>query len=93
MSCTHYDPPPEAEFQESNITQYVKAHTALGGGQLALFGTGCLHTWAGDISEITNCFTDVTVIDKRKLFDDSCGRFVAILNLTFNGVELKIWSV
>ena len=76
MSCTHYDPPlDDDEFKESNITEYVKAHTALGGGQLALFGTGCLHTWASEISEVDHCFTDTRLIDKRILFDDSCGRF------------------
>lgn len=74
MSCTHYDPPPASQFDEKLITKYVKAHTALGGGYLALFGTGGLHTWASSIEELVPCFTDTRQIDKLELFDDSGGR-------------------
>ena len=74
MSCTHYDPPPQEMFDDKLITKYVKAHTALGGGQLALFGTGGLHTWACDVEQLVPCFTDVQMINKHSLFDDSGGR-------------------
>ncbi|KAJ7378717.1 hypothetical protein OS493_021299 [Desmophyllum pertusum] len=74
MSCTHYDPPPPDQLNEKLVTKYIKAHTALGGGHLALFGTGGLHTWASSIDELVPCFTDSRVIDKLELFDDSGGR-------------------
>ena len=73
MSCTHYMPPDEIDVKQ--ITKYVKAHTALGGGQLGLFGTAGLHTWAKDVDELVKCFTDNREIDRRKLFDDSAGRW------------------
>lgn len=76
MSCTHYDPPPPEEFDEKDIHLYVKAHTALGGGHLALFGTGGLHTWADNVDDLVSCFTNSEKIDRRCLFDDSCRRFV-----------------
>jgi hypothetical protein len=74
MSCSHYDPPDE--INPKDIPRYVKAHTALGGGQLGLFGTAGLHTWAGEVGELVRCFTDSKEIDKKKLFDDSAGRYV-----------------
>ena len=74
MSCTHYDPPAPDQFNAKLITKYIRAHTALGGSYLALFGTGGLHTWASSIEELVQCFTDCQVIDKLKLFDDSGGR-------------------
>ena len=72
MSCSHYDPPDEID--PKHIPLYVKAHTALGGGKLGLFGTAGLHTWAGEARELVKCFTDCKEIDKTKLFDDSAGR-------------------
>ena len=74
MSCTHYEPPTPDQFNEQLITKYIKAHTALGGGHLALFGTGGLHTWASSIEQLVSCFTDSRKIDKLQLFDDSGGR-------------------
>lgn len=74
MSCTHYDPPSPDLFNAKLFTKYIKAHTALGGSHLALFGTGGLHTWASSIEELVACFTDGRMIDKLQLFDDSGGR-------------------
>ena len=74
MSCSHYDPPDE--INSKDIPSYVKAHTALGGGKLGLFGTAGLHTWASELGELVRCFTDDRIIDKTKLFDDSAGRYV-----------------
>ena len=74
MSCTHYDPPSPGLFNAKLFTKYIKAHTALGGSHLALFGTGGLHTWASSIEELVACFTDGRMIDKLQLFDDSGGR-------------------
>ena len=47
-----------------------------GGGGLALFGTGNLHTWAASVDEIYKRFTDNRKIDRTKLMDDSAYRFV-----------------
>ena len=46
-----------------------------GGGGLALFGTGNLHTWAASVDEIYRRFTDQRKIDRTKLMDDSAYRF------------------
>uniref|UniRef100_A0A1B6D7B1 Uncharacterized protein n=1 Tax=Clastoptera arizonana TaxID=38151 RepID=A0A1B6D7B1_9HEMI len=52
----------------------VRAHAALGGGGLALFGTGCLHTWPSKVEEILPCFLNDTQVDTNFLMDDSCHR-------------------
>ena len=70
MSCTHYDPP-QTNLRPQDVHLYVKGHTALGGGQLGLFGTGGLHTWASSVEMLLSCFTNTKIIDKTKLFDDS----------------------
>ena len=87
MSCTHYDPPPPDQFNEKLVTKYIKAHTALGGGHVALFGTGGLHTWASNIQELVPCFTNCQTINKLELFDDSGGRYVEQVGLV-HGHEL-----
>jgi len=50
------------------------AHTALGGGSLALFGGGNLFTWPGSLQEVQKAFMDTTVIDTENFFSDSVGR-------------------
>jgi len=50
------------------------AHTALGGGALALFGGGNLFTWPGSLSNAQEAFMDTCTIDTRKFFSDSVGR-------------------
>ncbi|RZF31884.1 hypothetical protein LSTR_LSTR015456 [Laodelphax striatellus] len=52
----------------------VKAHAALGGGGLALFGTGCLHTWPTRVEDVFTCFLDPTPVDTSRIMDDSCFR-------------------
>ena len=74
MSCTRYIPPSDDEFDEQNVHNYVKGHTALGGGNMALFGTGCLHTWARNLDEFVSRFVDDRTIDRKRLFDDSARR-------------------
>ncbi|KAK3084068.1 hypothetical protein FSP39_007629 [Pinctada imbricata] len=75
MSFTRYIPPVnETPKSHSEILRHTKGHTALGGGGLALFGTGNLHTWARDVSEIHARFTDSRKIDRRKFMDDSAYR-------------------
>ncbi len=50
------------------------AHTALGGGNLALFGSLHLHTCPQTLDDITTSFSDTTWIDTNILPDDSNGR-------------------
>lgn len=64
LSCTEWDGEAGA----------VKAHAALGGGGLALFGTACLHTWPSSVEDVTRCFLDTTSVDTSHLMDDSCYR-------------------
>jgi len=74
MSCTRYMPPSDNQFDEKKVPDYVKGHTALGGGNMALFGTGCLHTWARNLDEFVSRFVDDRIIDRKSLFDDSARR-------------------
>lgn len=48
----------------------------LGGGGLALCGTGTLHCWAESVDEVVHRFTDRRRIDRSKLMDDSAYRLV-----------------
>ncbi|RYZ85632.1 MAG: hypothetical protein EOO68_29995, partial [Moraxellaceae bacterium] len=50
------------------------AHTALGGNNLAVFGSLHLHTCPSTLDEITASFSNVTRIDTTILPDDSAGR-------------------
>ncbi len=55
-------------------TKKAYAHTALGGGQLALFGGANLFTWPSSIADAQETFTDTTRIDTTRFFSDSVGR-------------------
>ncbi|ELR20658.1 uncharacterized protein ACA1_054020 [Acanthamoeba castellanii str. Neff] len=50
------------------------AHTALGGGPMALFGSGGLYSWPRTLDEVRRCWMDATAVDKTRCFDDSGGR-------------------
>eukprot|EP00871_Galdieria_phlegrea_P002876 jgi/Galph1/358/GphlegSOOS_G5109.1 len=63
MSFTRYNP----------VMKVAKAHTALGGDRLALFGGGCLYSWPETIDEVVSRFLDCRHSDPS-LFDDSGGR-------------------
>lgn len=63
MSFTRYD----------SRSKVVKAHTALGGGRLALFGGGCLYSWPETLAQVVERFLDDRPCD-ASLFDDSGGR-------------------
>ncbi|XP_046680773.1 putative zinc metalloproteinase C607.06c [Homalodisca vitripennis] len=78
LSCTHWD----------GREKVVKAHAALGGGGLALFGTGCLHTWPSVVEDVVTCFLDTTPVDTQYLMDDSCyrGTFGSCFSTTLGSV-------
>lgn len=71
MGMTQYNP----------NTGKCAAHTALGGGQMALFGSGGLHTWPCTLGEVRACWMDSTKVDKSRNFDDSGGRGITHCNL------------
>lgn len=52
----------------------VFAHTALGGGDLGLFGGGSLFTWPNSLQDAFRVFADDTEIDATKVHEDSAGR-------------------
>ncbi|KAK6625505.1 hypothetical protein RUM43_005804 [Polyplax serrata] len=77
LSCTKYIPTEkEPETYEETVAQ-MQGHIALGGGGLAIFGTGCLHTWPETIDQILPRFLNDTKVDKKLFMDDSCYRSVA----------------
>jgi hypothetical protein len=55
-------------------TGKVGAHTALGGGNMALFGGGDLFTWPDSISQSQAAFMNATLVDPKEMFSDSIGR-------------------
>jgi hypothetical protein len=55
-------------------TGKVRAHTALGGGSLALFGGGDLFAWPDSIAEAQKAFMNATLVNPKKIFSDSIGR-------------------
>ena len=55
-------------------TKVAKAHTALGGGNLGLFGSAGLFAWPGTTAEIQEAFNDTTRVDAARTHDDSNGR-------------------
>lgn len=61
MGFTRYDAP----------TQTKLAHTALGGGGLALFGSGPLRFWPTAIADVPRAFADGRRTDPKVEFDDS----------------------
>lgn len=59
---------------EKEMMKNVKGQVSLGGGGLALVGTGALYTWASDISGIIKGFMNNSPIDSNTLMDFSAGR-------------------
>ncbi|GFR26537.1 putative zinc metalloproteinase C607.06c [Trichonephila clavata] len=56
------------------VLSKTKGQVALGGGGLALFGSGCLHTWPETLQEVPWRFGDKRKIDRMNLMDDSANR-------------------
>ena len=55
-------------------TGKVAAHTALGGGRLALFGGGGLFSWPDSLSQVRASFMNAEPVDPGEVFSDSMGR-------------------
>nr|CAD7430468.1 unnamed protein product [Timema monikensis] len=74
LSCTRYMPNGKKPGTYEEILSLMEGHVALGGGGLAIFGTGCLHTWPRCVEEVVPRFLNVTPVDTQCLMDDSCFR-------------------
>ncbi|KAG8196594.1 hypothetical protein JTE90_014155 [Oedothorax gibbosus] len=61
-------------LNHQQVLQMTKGEVALGGGGLALFGTGCLHTWPENVQQVPWRFGDKRKIDRMSLMDDSANR-------------------
>lgn len=78
LSFTIYD----GNKYNSGLSEYedllsiTEGHAALGGGGLALFGTGCLYTWPENVAQVVDCFKDTSSIDRKQFLDDSCYRYI-----------------
>jgi len=55
-------------------TRRVRGHTALGGGGMALFGSGGVFTWPSSLGDVFRAFMDERPVDPTRVFDDSAGR-------------------
>jgi hypothetical protein len=51
-----------------------QGHTALGGGNQGLFGSGNVFTWPSTLAEVQPAFSNAARMDKSKAQDDSGGR-------------------
>ncbi|XP_067640186.1 uncharacterized protein [Eurosta solidaginis] len=74
IGCTKYDGEKVAaseDFSYANIRRHLKGHAALGGGGLALFGTGYFYAWPKNVSEISSCFSNIKPVDLTLFPDDS----------------------
>lgn len=56
------------------VSRQLRGHAALGGGNLALFGSHGLFTWPDRIGEAQSAFLDPTPVDLTRTGDDAVGR-------------------
>uniref|UniRef100_A0A4Y0BQZ0 Uncharacterized protein n=1 Tax=Anopheles funestus TaxID=62324 RepID=A0A4Y0BQZ0_ANOFN len=71
LSSTHFEGISDGDYSYENIRTKTTGHAALGGGGLALFGTGCLYTWPSSLEAVCAAFTSQQPVDCGKLLDDS----------------------
>lgn len=55
-------------------TGKMKGHTALGGGNLGLFGSASVFTWPESIETAFAAFSDETIVDPKQVHNDGAGR-------------------
>lgn len=63
-----------AYTRKDQQTGQMKGHTALGGGNLGLFGSASVFSWPRNISTAMDVFNDDTAVDGTQVHDDSAGR-------------------
>lgn len=64
MAFSHFDP----------ASKKARAHTALGGGDLGLFGSLGMFTWPDSVGDVPRAFADTTPVDGTRTHDDSAFR-------------------
>ena len=76
MSATRYENASRQKrpSSHSELLSMVRGHAALGGGGLALFGSGCIYTWPKRLEEVQERFLDGREVDWRNFMDDSAFR-------------------
>lgn len=74
LGCTRYNGIENEDYSDRNIKLHTEGYVALGAGDVAIFGTGCLFSWPSTLSDVERCFDDKTPVDLTKLMDDSNNR-------------------
>lgn len=78
MNKEHPDPYAKnivlAAYTRKDASGKLKGHTALGGGNLGLFGSASVFCWPRDISTALDAFADDAKVDPAKVHEDSAGR-------------------
>lgn len=75
ISSTYYEGISDNDFSYENIKRRTTGNVALGGGGLALFGTGCLYTWPDRLDGIVPAFLNTTLVNRELMMDDSNYRY------------------
>ncbi len=63
-----------AYTRKDQETGKLNGHTALGGGNLGLFGSGSVFCWPRDISTALKAFGNAKMVDATRVHEDSAGR-------------------
>ncbi|KAJ6634904.1 putative zinc metalloproteinase, partial [Pseudolycoriella hygida] len=74
IGCTEYRGIVDGNYSHENLKLKTVANAALGGGDFALFGTGCLYAWPKSVSETMKCFESTDPVDLEHFLDDSNSR-------------------
>lgn len=74
LGCTQFEGIENGDYSHENVQRHTISNAALGGGDLALFGTGCLYTWPSTLDEVIACFQDIRRVDAAHFMDDSNNR-------------------
>lgn len=75
LACTSFTGlAKDVDYTDQDIKANTRAHIALGAGDVALFGTGCLYTWPQYVCDAIACFDNKQLVNVNKLMDDSNSR-------------------
>lgn len=75
LACTLYTGLGEDfAYSDRAVKANTRAHIALGAGDVALYGTGCLYTWPSSIRHAIECFDSKQAVAIDHQMDDSNGR-------------------
>lgn len=76
ISCTQFTGIQNTEdYSYSNIKSKTFGNASLGGGFLCLLGTGCLYTWAENLSDVVSALENEEKVNLSQVMDDSNYRF------------------